>query len=497
MSYWVREQGQLYLPPAKPTSRIASTDEYVTGTDIFYHGNTERLVTVGHPMYAIKQGSVDVPKVSGSQWRVFHVRLPDPNKFGLPDPSLYDPTKERLVWRLTGLQVGRGGPLGVASVGNPFYNKGDTENPNKPSFTSNKDDRLNTSLDPKQTQVFVVGCSPCLGEHWDVAKPCSPLKKGDCPPLELRTTVIEDGDMCDVGFGAMNFKALQEDRSGVPMDITQSICKYPDFLKMENDPYGDSLFFSGRREQLYSRHMFVRGGKNGDPIPEEVYLKGTASPRAETPTLVNYFAAPSGSLVSSDTQMFNRPYWLGQAQGKNNGVLWRNQIFVTVCDNTRNTNFSINVSTTGDQQSYDPEQNNQYLRHCEEFELAFILQLCKVTLNVEVLTQIHVMNPSILEDWNLGYIPATTGDIETHYRFLTSSATKCPTAVPPKEPEDPYKDLNFWDVDLQERLSSDLDQFPLGRKFLQQIGGASKSISRKRPASVRTSKRSTKRKRGN
>nr|QZE11857.1 MAG: late protein 1 [Felis catus papillomavirus]UUK30363.1 L1 [Felis catus papillomavirus 4]BBB06253.2 major capsid protein L1 [Felis catus papillomavirus 4] len=503
MSYWVPQQGQVFLPPAKPTARVASTDEYVSGTSIFYHASSERLVTVGHPYYEIKhEDKVIVPKVSGSQYRVFYVKLPDPNKFGLPDKSIYNPEKERLVWKLRGMQIGRGGPLGVGTTGNPLFNKlQDTENPNR-YLTSAGDERQNTSMDPKQVQLFVVGCTPCLGEHWDIAPRCATqepaFKKGDCPPLELRTTTIEDGQMCDVGFGALNFPALQEDRSGVPMDISQSICKWPDFLKMENDKYGDSMFFYGKREQLYCRHFFVRGGANGEQVPESYYISGSEAPRADAPKYTNYFGTPSGSLVTSDSQIFNRPFWLQQAQGQNNGVLWGNRIFVTVCDNTRNTNFSINQSTTGDQGQYNPEQSKQYLRHTEEFELSFVLQLCTVALQPEVLSHIHVMNPSVIEDWNLGYIEPTVGSIETTYRFIDSLATKCPDKVPPKEKEDPYSKQNYWVVDLKDRLSSDLDQYPLGRKFMHQTGLGQSSRSRvtKRAAGT-SSTRATKRKKGN
>ena len=75
---------------------------------------------------------------------------------------------------------------------------------------------------------------------------------------------------------------------------------------------------------------------------------------------------------------------------------------------------------------------------------------------------------------------------------INSKATKCPDAVEPKEREDPFAKYSFWHVDLTEKLSLDLDQYPLGRKFLFQAGLQS------RPRSVRTSvkvSKGTKRKR--
>lgn len=50
--------------------------------------------------------------------------------------------------------------------------------------------------------------------------------------------------MVDTGYGAMDFSTLQDTKCEVPLDICQSICKYPDYLQMSADPYGDSMFFA-------------------------------------------------------------------------------------------------------------------------------------------------------------------------------------------------------------------------------------------------------------
>lgn len=492
MAMWLPQNGKLYLPPTTPVARVQSTDEYVIPTTLFCHANTDRLLTVGHPYFEIKDNdTVTVPKVSGNQYRVFRLKFPDPNKFALPQNDFYNPDKERLVWRLRGIEIGRGGPLGVGTTGHPLFNKlGDTENPTRYQPGGAKDNRQNTSLDPKQTQMFVVGCAPCTGEHWDVAKPCGNLEAGDCPPIQLVNSVIQDGDMCDIGFGNMNFRALQQDKSGVPLDIVSTMCKWPDFLKMVNDIYGDKLFFFGRREQVYARHFFTRNGVMGDTIPNAVspsdyyYAPDTAQDQKTAGPSV-YFATPSGSLVSSDGQLFNRPFWLQRAQGTNNGVCWGNELFVTLVDNTRNTNFTISQkTTTPNPDVYDSQNFKQYLRHVEQYELSLIMQLCKVPLTPSVLAHINVMNPTILEDWNLGFVPPPQAPITDDYRYINSLATRCPDQNPPKEREDPYKGLSFWEVDLTERFSQDLDQFPLGRKFLFQTGSRSGTRSVKRPLSV-------------
>lgn len=501
MSYWLPNTGKVYLPPSRPVARVLSTDEYVQETSLFFHASSDRLLTVGHPYFAIKDNeTITVPKVSGNQFRVFRLQLPDPNRFALVDPSIFDPDKERLVWKLRGIEVMRGGPLGVGSTGHPLFNKlNDTENPNN-YFQTSTDSRQNVSLDPKQTQLLIVGCEPCTGAHWDAAKPCAPPapQKGDCPPLQLVNSVIEDGDMCDIGFGAMNFNVLQQDRSSVPLDIVASTCKWPDLVKMTNDVYGDGLFFFGKREQLYARHYFTRNGIVGDSIPEvnenpqtKFVIPGDSSTRQAQATITPsiYFATPSGSLVSSDAQILNRPYWMQRAQGMNNGVCWNNNLFVTVVDNTHNTNFTISQYTgdTTPPQTYKSQEYKEYLRHVEEFDVSIIVQICKIGLEADILAHLNAMNPSILENWNLAFVPPPATGIEDHYRFITSLATRCPDQNPPAEKKDPYEQYSFWNVDMTDRMSNDLTQTSLGRRFVYQIGLAgrtipSKTIKRKRVA---------------
>lgn len=476
-SFWTPSSGRLYLPPPTPITKILHTDDFVRRTQAFYHAKSERLLMVGHPYYEIRKpitNEVLVPKVSSCQYRVFRVSLPDPNTFAFPDPNIYDVETERLVWRLQGLEIGRGLPLGISSVGHPFFNKFfDTENViATPEGTT--DDRQNTSFDPKQMQMFIVGCQPCQGEYWEKTTPCvggdaPPPEPDACPPLELKTNTIQDGFMCDIGLGAMNFKSLQETRSGATLDTVTEICYYPDFLKMTDDSYGNSCFFYGKREQLYSRHFFTRGGVTGDDIPSDLFLSDASLAKKQGP--IAYFNTPSGSLVSSESQIMNRPYWLQRAQGTNNGMCWGNELFITVVDNTRGTNFTISVRTGAAEDEGQPTYNStkfkQYNRHCEEYELSFIFELCVVTLTPEVLAHIHTMDKKILDDWNLGFI-APPGTLEDKYRYLGSQAVKCATDVPPSKPEDPYAGMNFWKVDLTQKFSSDLEQHALGRKFLFQ-----------------------------
>nr|AYA94957.1 MAG: L1 protein [Human papillomavirus] len=510
MALWLQNQGKLYLPPAKPVARVLGTDEYIIETDLFFHANTERLLTVGHPYFNVPdaqdESKIAVPKCSGNQYRCLRLNLPDPNKFALIDDTIFNPERERLVWRVKGLEVSRGGPLGVGTVGHPLFNKfGDTENSIVYPPKQTKDDRQQFSQDPKQVQLLIVGCTPAVGEHWDVAKFCADHvpQKGECPPIQLVTTFLQDGDMCDIGYGNANFKAFQENRSDVPLDIVDATCKWPDFVKMTKEAYGDSLFFFTRKEQLYARHYYARGGAVGDSIPGKstgLFINPENSAAQHDLASSIYFPVVSGSLISSEGQIFNKPYWLQRAQGPNNGICWDNQLFITYVDNTRNYNFTLSVfSDTGktldENYVYDANDFREYLRHIEEVELELIFQLCKVPLNADVLAHLNVMNPNILENWQLSFVPPPPQGIEDAYRYITSNATKCPTDLPPDEKPDPYKDYKFWNIDLRERFSSELTQFPLGRKFLFQAGLLGNKRLRTSTSTVSSGTKRVKRKR--
>ncbi|UBK24598.1 L1 [Eptesicus regulus papillomavirus] len=496
MAVWLPAANKFYLPP-QPITRILNTEEYVQRTDIFYHAGSERLLTVGHPFYDVMNGAdVAIPKVSGNQFRVFRVRFPDPNNFAFGDTSIFNPETERLVWAVRGLEINRGQPLGIALSGHAYFNKlADAENAfnyENSQGTANQNERENVAFDVKQVQLFMVGCKPQTGEYWDKAPTCAEqvVNKGDCPPIELETKVIEDGDMVDIGFGNLNFKTLQENKADAPLDILNNTVVYPDFIKMAEEPFGDSLFFYARREQMYARHFYVRDGLNAEGVPAGFYYPAEESAQGRPIGSDSYGFTPSGSLVSSEAQLFNRPYWLQRAQGQNNGVMWMNELFVSVVDNTRGTIFSIN-QTTEQLTNWDPSKIKEYLRHVEEFQLSFIIQLCKVKLTPENLAFIHTMNPDIIESWHLAVNPPPGVAIEDHYRYLSSLATKCPDSVQPTERPDPYKDLRFWDIDLRERMTEQLDQTPLGRKFLFQTGLRPRNIGKSvaAPRTRRTAKR--------
>lgn len=484
MALWLPGKNQFYLPP-QPIQRILSTDEFVRRTGVFLQAASERLLTVGHPYYPITtdDDKVVVPKVSSNQYRVFRVKFPNPNNFAFCDKNIFDADNERLVWGLRGIEISRGQPLGIGATGNPFYNTfADAENPynllnRNDSENGDADTRHNIGFDPKQTQMVIVGAVPAQGEHWDVAEKCADddRKPNDkCPPLELVTTTIQDADMVDIGLGNINFKALQKSKSDAPLDVLNTTCKYPDYLGMIEETYGDSLFFFARREALYARHIIVRaGGLDDEKFPEDLYIDSNVESNklSEIKRSDRYAITPSGSLVATEQQLFNRPFWLQKSQGRNNGILWHNEVFVTMVDTTRGTNFSINMpATDGEDSTYDNSKFVQFLRHTEEFQLSFILQLCKVSLTPENLAYIQTMDPSIIEDWHLSVTSPPNAALADHYRYIQSIATRCPSKEAEEEPKDRYKDMKFWEIDLTEKLTEELDQTPLGRKFLFQAG---------------------------
>lgn len=511
MALWMQSSGTLYLPPSRPTARVLRTDEYVRPTSIFFHAQTDRLLLVGHPHFDVYDGdnNVTVPKVSASQFRVMKLMLPDPNKFAAIDPNIYNPDKERLVWKLQGLEIDRGSPLGIGATGHPLFNKYiDTENPAQyPEAQANdKDYRVNMSWDPKQVQMFLVGSSPPVGKYWDTDE-CADLAKDKCPPITLKHSIIQDGDMCDIGFGNINYAALQQDKSSAPLELVATVAKWPDFERMTKDLYGDMMFFYGKKEQLYARHFFAPAGAAGDAVPENTkyYVQPSVDKTEIGP--YNYQVIPSGSLCSTESQIFNRPYWLQRSQGANNGIIWGNNLFLTIVDNTRATNFIINRYTGTDEfgANYRYKQNEfkSYLRHAEEFEVEIILELCVVALEPDVLAHLNVMNPRILEGWQLAFIPPPPEGIVDAYRYIKSIANTCPNADPNakvNESDDPYKDYVFWNVDLRERLTSDLSQTSLGKRFLYQTNLLGTRVRRNFVNSAATTtvtkRKAVKRKRG-
>nr|P50806.2 RecName: Full=Major capsid protein L1 [Bos taurus papillomavirus 5]CAF05676.1 L1 protein [Epsilonpapillomavirus 1] len=491
MAVWQQQGQRLYFPP-NPVTKVLCTESYVKRTSIFYHGETERLLTVGHPYWKIPEQNI--PKVSGNQYRVFRVQLPDPNQFALPDKNLHNPAKERLVWAILGLQVSRGQPLGAPVTGNQLFNVWtDAENVTAKRALPGSDDRKQLGMDVKQTQMLLIGQSPAIGEYWGKAIPCEGKqpKAGDCPPIELKNKPIEDGDMMDIGFGACDWKDFSQNLSDVPLDLINSKSLYPDYLKMAEDSLGNSCFFYARREQVYVRHVYSRGGEQKEAIPKDMTLPQQVPDNKDTS--FTFMGTPSGSLVSTDGQLFNRPYWLYQAQGLNNGVCWDNELFITVGDNSRGGVFTISVPVDDRKpEQYNSANMNIYCRHVEEYKLAVILELCSVELTSETVAYLQTVNPSVLEKWEVGVNPPPATVLEDTYRYQESKAIKCidQTAAAKK---DKYENLSFWNIDLREKLSADLDQYPLGRRFLAQ-NGITCSRKRLRPASTKKSTTNKKRK---
>ena len=102
------------------------------------------------------------------------------------------------------------------------------------------------------------------------------------------------------------------------------------------------------------------------------------------------------------------------------------------------------------------------------------------------------MNPDILENWELSFVPPPPEGIQDSYRYILSKATKCPADATETTKKDPWSKYSFWTMDMSERLSSELSQFALGKKFLYQTG----MLRRKRARTENVStKRAIKRKR--
>ncbi|AHV82120.1 L1 [Fulmarus glacialis papillomavirus 1] len=443
----------LSSPQSSSTPLLNSTDEFVQDTDIVLHASSDKLFLVGHPYYS--QGvdpSVDVPMCSAYQYRVFKIVFPDPHKLALIPSDIYDPSKQRLAYKLVGLEVTRDAPLGVGLSGAPNFNALDATVP----VGGSKDHRGSFAFDCKQSQLMIVGCVPVIAQHWDRAKLCkdAALEDRKCPPIELVNTVLQDGDLCDMGFGILNFKTLDEDGFSLPLELRGKISKYPDFVKMQTSGYGNSCFWFLKREQMFAKNTLFQPGTYPEAVPSD--LANSA-----------FFTTTSGSLVSSDTQLFNKPYWLSHAQGGNNGMLWGNTCFVTLLDTTRNTIFNVNIRKSGANSTYDETETYRFLRHTEQFTFQLIVRVCVVPLTAQTLTFLNTSAPYVLPQWGITNEPPVQSSPEDIYRYITSKATRCPPAeeVVPAE-VDPFSKVKTWDILLEGHMSLDLHLTSLGRRYL-------------------------------
>lgn len=440
---------------------MTSTDDFVDKTDLIYCVKSDRMVLVGHPFFEISESSkVKVPFVSAQQMRVFKLKLPDPNKFSFPQSGLVDLDSYRYVWSVEGLEVSRGQPMAAGISGNPKFNrKGDIENQIKTTQSGDTNDhRVPFGFDPKQTQMIIVGCKPAIGQHWE-KKATVGSAASDCPVLELKTSEIEDGDLIDFGFGNLKQDGLIGNKSDIPIEMVGKVTKYPDWIKMHTDETGDSCFYMMKREQLFGRHFMEYYGKTPESPPS-----GTIPSNADTDGMA-YKTVPSGSLISSDSSLFNKPYWFNKAQGSNNGILWGNTLYVTCADNTRNNIFNLSTATQGNG-TYDETKYNEYVRHVEEYELQAIVRLCKIRLEAQLLQYLQRINKKILDDWGLGWSKpeekvGTVGVYDGYYSSGDESE---------EDESSPHVAQNFLEIDCDGKLHASLPKFSLGRKYILKFG---------------------------
>lgn len=122
------------------------------------------------------------------------------------------------------------------------------------------------------------------------------------------------------------------------------------------------------------------------------------------------------------------------------------------------------------------------------------MELCKVPLEPDILAHINAMNSKILDDWDLNFVPPPPEGLQDSYRYIASKATRCPKDDEP-EKVDPWDKYTFWKIDLKEKLSSELSQFSLGKRFLYQTGMMKNKRLRPSCSETLDCKRSCKRRR--
>ncbi|QYW06044.1 L1 protein [Papillomaviridae sp. Seabass_c24797] len=510
--------------PLEPVMR--STDEYTTDTGLSYAVKSDLIVLVGHPHYDItaekkrkgkKKKDVLLPMNSPFQYRVFKLQLPDPNKMTFPETLGHRTLEtEVFVWSVEMVEVTRGGPLGVPITGNSMFAKfKDIENPDvdwtkqvsRPQ-TDTKDGRVMVGFDGKQTQLIAVGGKPLDGVYWDGDS--SQVPKGSCPILVRKNKTIEDGDLGDIGFGNMNPDTICKDEWHLPIEMSERLTIHPDFPKMQHDSMGDACFMYVLKEQLFGKHFWDMAGIGGEQtVDNTVPLEGKV--------------IPSGSLTASGQSIFNKPLWLNQALGPNNGLLWNNELFVTCMDTTHGGSFNVVVpeknagsddkpqggkmnlitsqTNTGQQQDesdsdddcfqgfdtisasekhsmqtadpYDPTKLVEFQRHVSEWQVQAIVRLKKISLEAELMLMLDNQYPKLLKDWGFGW-GEQEGALPMSSIFNQDKMKSC-KQLEKEEEEEEIEDVHQHIVvsvngDAKLEVHDDLHRIPLGRKYLNMKG---------------------------
>lgn len=378
------------LPPAKI---LKTSDEYTKPTDWYFTIKSQKVALQGHPFFAVKDSTtstVKVPWVSPQQYRVMELHLPCPNNFSISQnfSALQD---EKFIWQLKGFRINREGVLRAGVESNKKFDLAAVvlESESVELFNEVNETSKKLVFDPPAAQHIVVGCKPTLGVHYDFTQ----IEASQTPLLKPVQTEIRDGDLSPMGFGNININTLKAQNEEEDEDLNQTKrenffpstmvynpeipCKMISDIDMTMEETGDRNFIHIHREQSYSKEYMESGKTDYEQGGKDIFS--------------TYWNLPSGSVISSLNDIFNKNYWLNKGEHQNNCLAWDDIFFFTVMDNTRGGSIVF------------PVQDKICIRHIEIYQLEVVVRLVKVKLEAELIQYLYRINRNLLTKWGYGW----------------------------------------------------------------------------------------------
>ncbi|QYW06033.1 L1 protein [Papillomaviridae sp. Seabass_c17043] len=416
-----------------------STDKFVSETGTTYSISSDGLRLTGHPYHTTNT----VGWVSPSRFTVFELQLPDVNKFKLPERvGRIDLKSEKYVWKLVGLRVDSQGSIKPATTAQtgvwlPSDNGCDITAPTTcfdaelqqscaDLFTEQEEGENNGEnqtdlqyirwgMEHSQRQLIVAGCKPATGVYEKF------VKTGSDYHLERQTKDIQDGDICEFGYGNQSV-AGSEDPSSFPVEMVanpDNAPMIPDFMGMLGDEIGDNCFFHIERNASGIKHTgHLEGTKSHDDFAKTT----TPAWLAWMDKDPNGITTATAGIISHGNDIMNRNYWLNKARGANNGVLFDNKLFVTVVDNFRGQIYRWVEKASDDvKNDYDPTKNKFTVRHVKEFKVHVIVRLCKIQLESQLVNWMLQHNKEWLKNFGFDFTGSVQskpiGIVDVHHEF--------------------------------------------------------------------------------
>lgn len=462
-----------------------STDDYVKETNLIYAVESQKVHFIGHPFKPIMDSQVttkiNVPFVSPHRYTVVEMNLPDPNKFSFPKPSGLSLKTEKYVWKVVGFRVDAGESIAPSFSGNykmnytkgqPTHTAEDMEEQHSDSDSDMENDIFHrhpkvrettqTMVDSRTTvcwnapitQILGIGAAPLRGTHW-TNTPATQFP----PNLGEITSDIVDGDICDIGFGNINYASLIQDKATLPIEAVLNptlVSKKPDEIAMKQSPSGNECFMLLYRKQLLTKLVDFAAGIDGE--------KTTVSGKfADNQFMPAGPIIPDGGQYSNTGDIFGKNFWLMKSEGPNNGICWRNKLYITMVDSLRGHILTAFKDTSSSTQTWDSSHFTFYMRHMKTYHIQAIVKLCKITLEAELTQYLEQMNEGILNDWGFNF--NFSGKLSAGGNGTVNALEPVKTVPEITENADEDKPYPFIIVDCEGKLTPHLHTTPLGRSY--------------------------------